>query len=503
MKRKHTLVALALLALAPLAAPPGAGAAAQQAAVPKAGKATPPPPAPAPRIQFPAFLQRELPNGLRLVVIEQHETPSASIQLLLPAGRVYAPAGKAGLAGATASLLREGTAKRSSQQIAETIDSIGGALNTFASTESGIASVQVTSDQLDLGLELLADVILNPTFPAEEIERWRSQALGGLQIDLTDPSYLATVAFERALFADHPYGQPAEGTPESVQGFTREDLVAFHKRQYVPNQAILAIVGDVRPDDAFARAERHFGGWKKGEEARIPPVKPAARERPEIVVVDKPDAVQTEIRAGHVGIAYTDSDHFAAQVYDSVLGGSSSARLFDEVRRKRGLAYGASSSFMMMTQPGYFRLSTSTKTESTVEALGVMLDVVRGLEKGPVPAEELTARKTYITGAFPLEIETPEGIASQVLEAMKYGYGKEFLESYRERISAVTAEDVRKFADRRIEPDRVLVVLVGNAKAFAADLEKKYGKVRTIPLAELDLLQPTLSKAPAAAKPAG
>ncbi len=491
MKMKHALLALALLAPA---------LAAQEKA---AGKATPPPPAPAPKIQFPAFQQRELPNGLRLVVIEQHETPSASIQLLLPAGRVYAPAGKAGLASATAALLREGTATRSSQQIAEAIDSVGGDLGISASTESGIGSVQVTSDQLDLGLDLLADVILHPTFPAEEIERWRSQTLSGLQINQTDPSYLATAAFERVLFADHPYGQPELGTPESVRGLTREDLAAFHKRQYVPNQAILAIVGDVKPEDAFARAERYFGGWKKGEDARIPPVKPAARERPEILVVDKPDAVQTEIRAGHVGIAYTDPDHFAAQVYDSVLGGSSSARLFDEVRRKRGLAYGASSSFLMVTQPGYFRVSTSTKTESTVEALNVMLDIVRGLEKNPVPAEELSARKTYITGAFPLEIETPEGIASQVLEAMKYGYGKEFLESYRDRITAVTAEEVRSFADRRIEPDRVMVVLVGNAKAFAGELEKKYGKVRTIPLAELDLLQPGLSKAPAAEKPAG
>ncbi|HVG09441.1 MAG TPA: pitrilysin family protein [Thermoanaerobaculia bacterium] len=456
-------------------------------------KQTPPPPKPAKEIHFPAFEEKTLANGLRVVVIEQHETPSVSLRLLFPGGKVHTPAGKAGVADATAALIREGTATRSSQQIAQAIDSVGGELNTNASLESGFATVRATSDQIDLGLDLLSDVILRPSFPAEELERWRSQTLSGLQIEQTDPEYIADSAFERLVTGGHPYGLPA-GTPESVKGLTRDDLVAFHKRQYVPNDSILAIVGDVKAADAFAKAERFFGGWPKGAAPVIPKVKQADAKR-QIVIVDKPDAVQTQIRVGQAGLAYRDPDHFPAQVYDAVVGSSSNSRLYEEVRRKRGLSYGAFSEFRMPSEPGWFAASTFTKTESTAEALGLVLEVLENMGKTPVPAEELGARKTYLTGAFPLEIETPDGIAAKVLEALKFGYGREYLESYRDKLGAVTAEQLEAFAERRLHPDRMLIVLVGNAKAFSADVEKRFGKAEVISAAELDLLQPGLRSA--------
>jgi zinc protease len=465
-------------------------AAPQAKAQDKPMKQTPPPPKPAQQIHFPAFEEKTLANGLRVVIVEQHENPSLSLQLLVPGGKVYAPPAKAGLADATAALLREGTQTRSSQQIAETIDAVGGTLDTAASLESAFISVTVTSDQLDLGLDLLSDIVLRPSFPAEELERWRHQTLSGLQIQQSDPSYVATAAFQRLVLGDHPYGTPSSGTVASVRGLTRDDLVAFHRSRYVPNESILAVVGDAKAADAFARVERAFGAWKKGEASVLPPVKAEPRQR--IVVIDKPDAVQTEIRVGQPGLAYRDPDHFAADVYDSVLGGSPSSRLYEEVRRKRALSYGANSEFRMPTQPGWFVASTYTKTESTVDALGVTLDVIQAMDDKPVPAEELAQRKTYITGAFPLEIETPAGVAAKVLEAMKFGYGKEYLESYRSRIDAVTADQLQSFASRRIQPDRMLVVLVGNAKAFAADLEKRFGPFETIPLTGVDLLQPDL-----------
>lgn len=392
--------------------------------------------------------------------------------------------------------MREGTRTRSSQQIAEAIDAVGGTLDTAASLESGFVSVLVTSDQLDLGLDLLSDVVLRPTFPAEELERWRGQTLSGLRIQQSDTGYLATSGFQRLVLGDHPYGTPAGGTVESIQGLTRDDLVAFHGRRYIPNGAILAMVGDVKALDAFAKAERAFGAWKRGEETPIPEVKAAPKRR--IVVIDKPDAVQTEIRVGHVGIAYRDPDHATADVYDAVFGATPSSRFYEEVRQKRGLSYGAYSEFRMASQPGWFVAGTNTKTESTVEALAVTLDVLRGLVGKPVPAGELAQRKTYITGAFPLEIETPGGVAGKVLEALKFGYGKEYLETYRSRVDAVTAEQVAAFASQRIHPDQTLIVLVGDAKAFARDLEAKIGPFETIPAAAVDLLQPDLrAKTPA------
>ena len=453
-----------------------------------------PPGQPAKEVHFPAFEQKALDNGLRVVVIEHREAPAVTVQMLLRAGKVFDPAPKSGLAAATARLLREGTATRSSQQIAQTIDSIGGSLDTYGSWDSAGAALQVTSDQLDLGLDLLADLVLHPSFPAEEVERWRRQTLNGLQVQQEDASYLADATFERAVFDGHPYGLPEDGTPGSVASLTRDDLVAFHRAHYVPNQAILAVVGDVKAADAFARVERAFGSWPRGKDHVVPKVQIARRDKLRIVVIDMPDAVQSEIRIGQVGVAFADPDFFAAEVYNSVLGGGSSSRLYQQVRVKRGLSYGVSSSFVKSLEPGSFQASTFTKTESTVQVVEVILETMRELQKTLVPAAELEARKTYLSGVFPLQIETPQGIAGKLIEAMKYGLGRDFIESHRSRIDAVTAEQVRSFADRRIHPESFLVVVAGNAASFVPDLQKKLGPVEVIPYKELDLLQADLRK---------
>jgi zinc protease len=483
------------LAQAPAAkARKAAAPAAPQAMAKPSTPATPPPPAPAKEIRFPAFQEKTLANGLHLVVIEQHEQPLVSLRMLLNAGKAYEPDGKAGLANATSALLTKGTATRSAQQIAQTIDFVGGHLDANAGTEAGYVDLGVTSDQLDLGFDLVADVVLHPTFPQDELERWRRQAVNGLQINLQDASYVATTANIRLIFGDYPYGRPAGGTPESLAGLTRDDLVAFHKQRFIPNQTILAIVGDVKPADAFARAERAFGSWPKGTPSELPrfDVKPPAKAR--IVVIDKPDAVQTEIRLGQVGITYRDPSLFAAEVYNSILGGSASARLYEEIRRKRGLSYGANSFFLEESQPGFFEVSTFTKTESTAEALALAFEVLRGLREKPVPEAELSSAKTYLTGAFPLEVETANGIATKVLEAMHFGYGREFLESYNDRISKVGAADVQRFAETHIHPEQMTAVLVGNAAKFTDALKKTYGEVEVIPIAEVDLVRPDLRK---------
>jgi zinc protease len=485
--RIQSLIAAGLLLAA-------AAAAAATADTPPKAKDPGPKPAAAKEVRFPSFEQKTLANGLRVVVVEQHEQPLVSVRMVLKAGKSFEPAGKAGLAEATGALLTKGTATRSAQQIAEAIDFVGGDLGTRAGIESGFANAEVTSDQLDLGFDLLSDVVLHPTFPQEELDRWRRQALSGLQIQQQDADYLAATALDRLLFGNHPYGNPGDGTPESLKALTRDDLAAFHRRRYVPNEAILAVVGDVKPADAFARAERAFGGWKAGEAASLPAVPERRGRGYKIVVIDKPDAVQTEIRLGQVGIAFRDPGLYAERVYNSVLGGTPSSRLFDEVRRKRGLSYGAGSYFTEASQPGWFVASTSTKTESTLEALEVSLDVIRGLQKEPVPAAELGAAKTYITGAFPLEIETADGIAAKILEAMKFGYGREFVESYNDRISKVSAADVQRFARERVHPDDMVIVLAGNAAAFSEGLKKKYGSFETIPAAEVDFLRADLRR---------
>lgn len=464
--------------------------------------ATPPAPQPMRELRFPPFEQRTLANGLRLVAIERHGEPEVSLHLMLPAGQLYEPAAKAGLASATADLLTQGTASRSAQQIAAAIDGVGGSLDSGSGGDFANVSVSVTSDQLDLALELLADVVLHPSFPAAEVERWRSKRLSGLAVQRSNPGYLADVAFQRLVFGAYPYGSPALGTPESLRGLTREDLASFHRAHYLPNGAILAVVGDFRQEQALASVERAFAGWARAAAPRPPVLELPAYQRPKVVVVDKPDAVQTQIRVGQAALAYTDPDFFTATVYGTVLGGSSSGRLFREVRIKRGLAYGAYSGFAEQLVTGSFAARTSTKTASTVQALRVTLDEIAGMATAPVPAVELDEAKTYLNGALPLEIESAGEVAARVLNALGYGLGREFLDSYRDRIGAVTAAAIQRFAAARIHPQRSVVVLVGNAAAFGPELANEIGPYETIPAAELDPLAPELRQRAAAPAPA-
>jgi zinc protease len=486
---RTSLAALALTALLALATATGR----QAAAVPP----TPPAPQPLRELRFPAFAQKRLANGLRLVAIERHTDPEVSLRLVVPAGKLYEPTAKAGLAGATAALLTQGTATRSAQQIAAAIDGVGGTLSAGSGADFVYVSASVTSDQLGLALELLADVVLHPSFPADELERWRRKSLSNLELQTANPAYLADVAFQRAVYGTFPYAYPMRGTPESVRALTRDDLVAFHRVHYRPNGAILAVVGDFKPEQALTDVKRAFGRWARGAAPRPPALALPGYQRHRVLVVDKPDAVQTQIRVGQAAIRYTDPDFFTADVFATVLGGGSNGRLFQEIRRKRGLAYGAYCGLAEQLVSGHFAANTSTKTESTIEALRLTMELVAGMAKAPVPKVELDEAKTYLNGSFPLEIETADDVASRVLTTLSYGLGREFLDDFRDRISAVTAAQVQRFAGARLHPDRMVVVLVGKAAAFGPELAKQLGPYETIPAAELDPLAADLRKPPA------
>lgn len=499
--RRSVFTAALLGAVAAFAAPASPAWSQQPAREPG------PAPQPPREVRLPEVHEKTLANGLRVVVLENHEQPSVSLRVVVQAGRIYDRADRAGLASATATLLTKGTATRSAGQIAETIDKVGGTLMPQASMDISWVQTQLTSDQVDLGLELLADVVLRPSFPAEEVERWRKQTLNSLRIQAQSPDYLAQAVFDRAVYGDHPYGLPPTGTPESVSALQRDDFVRFHQTHYLPNTAIITVAGDVKPAEAFARVERHFASWKKGTAPKPPAPLEAARAaaaKRRILVVDKPDAVQTQVQVGQLGHSFTDPIYFPAQIYSAILGGGVSSRLYKEIRRDRGLSYGAYSGFQTPVQTGSFRATTSTKTESTLQALDLILENFEKMAAEPVPAPELEGRKAYLTGTFVLQTEIPESLSNLLVTAMINGLGKESVESYRERIDAVTAADVQRFARERIHPDRALIVLVGNASAFREELEKKYGPVETIPYQEVDLLQASLRRSGKAdpAKPA-
>jgi hypothetical protein len=275
--------------------------------------------------------------------------------------------------------------------------------------------------------------------------------------------------------------------------------VAFHKARFSPNNATLAIVGDLKAKEAFDLAEKTFGSWPQGEAAPAPKFTPTVAGKYRFIILDKPDAAQTEIRAGMPGIARNDPDYFPAAVTNTILGGAPfSSRIESELRVKRGLTYGAGSHFDARALGGAFQIETNTKTATTAEAVQVILEQVAGLRAGEVPAEELAARKGYLTGVFVVALETPGAVASRLLQAELYGLGRDYLETYTPKVQAVTAADVRRIAEARIVPDQFVVVLAGNAKEFEEQI-RKLGPVEKIPFDEVDTTSATLRRAAAPA----
>lgn len=429
----------------------------------------PPRPLPAREVKFPPYQFRTLANGLQVIAVAHHEQPAVSLRLILRAGGSHDPADKTGLATLAAALLDQGTTTRSAEQIASTIDSIGGAIGTGSGSDLTFIQAVVMKDSLDLALDLVADIARNPAFAPEEIDRQKQQMLSGLKVSYEDPDYIAGVVFDRLVYGYHPYGRPDSGTPQSIASITREDLVNFHKTWFGANNAILAIVGDVQPEDAFAGVERAFGKWARAQNAESKNLEPPPATR-RVVVVDRPGAVQTEIRVGNIALPRKHPDYLALDLALKILGGEGGNRLHRVLRSERGLTYGASADVHALKEAGDLMADTDTRSETTGEVLRLIVDEMWRLQRQKVSQRELADAQAYLTGSFPLTIETPSAIALQILNAVFYGLDLEELETFRERVNAVTPDDIQRVAQRYLRPDRLSIVLVGDASVFAKHL---------------------------------
>jgi zinc protease len=445
-------------------------------------------------VKFPPYQFKTLANGLQVIAVSHHEQPAVSLRLIVRAGGAQDPPEKSGVASLVAALLDQGTTSKNAEEIASTIDYIGGLIGTGAGSDLSFINAMVMKDSLDLGLDLISDVARNPTFAPEEIERQRQQILSGLKVGYEDPDYIAGMVFDRLVYGFHPYGRPDSGTPESIAAIKRDDLVAFHKMWFGANNAILAIVGDVAPEDAFAGAERAFGKWGRAEATAPKPVDPPPPTR-RVVVVDRPGAVQTEIRVGNIGLPRKHKDYLALDLAINILGGEGGNRLHRVLRSDRGLTYGASADINAFKDAGNIVADTDTRSEVTAEALRLIVDEFWRLQRQRVHEAELADAKAYLTGSFPLTIETPSEIALQILNAVFYGLDLNDLQTYRERVNAITAEDIQRVAREYLKPDRLSIVLVGDASAFAKHLAGVgFDQYERIPLADLDLSSPDLRR---------
>jgi zinc protease len=343
-------------------------------------------------------------------------------------------------------------------------------------------------------MDLIADVVRLPSFAPEEIERQRSQAMSALRVSLQDPDFIARAVLDRLIYGFHPYGFPDTGMPDTLARITRNDLVEFHRRYFAPNNAILAIVGDVAAAEAFAAAQKVFGDWpRQTVEAPSLPAPPRPTRR--VVVIDKPDSVQTAVRIGQLGVPRKTRDHMALDQTIRILGGEGSNRLYRVLRSERSLTYSASADMNAMFLAGDFSAETDTRSEATAEAARLIIDEFARMPREGTSEGELSAAQAYMTGSFPLTIETPNAIARQVVNVVFYDLSLDDLRTYRQRANSVTPEDVLRAARAYLQPDRLSIVMVGNAEAFKDQLSKVgLGKYELVSLDRLDLTAADLTK---------
>jgi zinc protease len=479
------------------------------AAAPAAGQAPawpeerPPRPLPARDVKFPPYQIRTLKNGLQVIAVSHHEQPAVSLRLIVGAGGANDPIDKPGVASLMASLLDQGTATKSAEQIATTIDSIGGAIGAGSGTDLTFITGLVMKGSFALGLDLVSDLAQNPAFAPQEIERQRQQVLSGLKVSYDDPEYLAGVVFDRLVYGFHPYGKPDSGTPASIGSITRDDLVQFHRTWFGANNAILAIVGDVTPDEAFAGAERAFGSWRRTAQEAIKPVDPPPPTR-RVVVIDRPGSAQTEIRAGNIALPRKHPDYIPLNLAMRILGGEGGNRLHRVLRSERGLTYGASAEINALKETGDLVAETDTRSETTTETLRLLVDELARLQRQRVSPRELSEAQAYISGSFPLTIETPASIAVQIIHAVVFGLDLVEMERFRDLVNAVSVDDIQRVAQKYLHPDRLSIVLVGDASKFAKQLPAiGFERVEVIAVRDLDLTSPDLRRASAPGRPRG
>lgn len=440
----------------------------------------PPAPAPLRPAQFPPFQEVALPNGMTLLLIENHEQPSLSVTLSFRAGTAYDPAGKEGLAALVAELLTKGTPTRSADQIAATIEGVGGTLSASGGEDFFTVATDVLSDHADLAFELLGDVTRRATFPAGELELARTRYLSALEVEMSQPENVAARVFAKEIYGRHPYGRSA--TPASYKATTRDDVTSFASRRLRPSGALLVVAGDMTLARARALALQTFGSWRGVPPATPPyPAVPVKRGT-DIVLVHRPGSVQSNIVMGNTTFLPTDTGYYAARMATQVLGGGADARLFLILREQKSWTYGSYASLQRSRGMGHWEATFEGRTAVTDSALAEMLRQVDRMRSEVIPDTELTAAKGFLVGSFPLTIETPRQIARSVTTARLLGLGPEYLRRYRERLAGVGALRARAAARRTYRRDALTIVVVGDAK----EIYDKLKAIAPVRLVDID-----------------
>ena len=434
-----------------------------------------PPPASAPRrLELPKISKWRLANGLALEIVEDHRIPLVTVRLGLPAGSVRDASGEEGTAEAVAASLTDGVPGLTSAQIAEKVAALGASLDASASSDAATISGSVLSENFEEFFRLFSRVVVEPSFPPDELEIYRDNAVQRLTLAHTQPAFLGQERLSAILFGAHPYARVA--TETSLKSLTRERLEKFYRACYKPSGAVLVLYGDVTPAAARALAEKSFAEWKGAPPASgtFPPL--PRRSGRTVALVDRPGSVQARIVIGSVAPTEKSPVYFPLQLANNVFGGGSASRLFMDIREKKGYTYDPDSSFSTRKQYGTFVADCTVRNDVAIPAVGVFFDLFDSSAKTPPSAEELAHSKTFLNGIFALRLATQSGVANQLLRIELFGLPADWLETYRAKIAAVTPAEAASATKTYIDAPNPVLVVVGDAKILKEGLAK-YGKV--------------------------
>ncbi|HEY0102655.1 MAG TPA: pitrilysin family protein [Brevundimonas sp.] len=447
-----------------------------------------PEPGPAVEPATPAVAERRLANGMRVLVARKPGLPLVSARMSFEAGTSDDPSGKAGVASFTASLLDQGTATRSAPEIATEVERLGASIGAGASADFTNVFASSPSNVFPQTVALMADVVRNPAFATEELDRAKTQTLAGLRVQLSQAGPVAALAAARAVYGEAPYAVPGSGTPATIPGLTREDIAAFHQSRYRPSQATLVFSGDITPDAAYALAEQAFGDWRDPAGAAMASGDPAgAPVAPRVIVIDQPGAGQAAVVTALRGIARTDEDYFPMLVGNALLGGGFSARLSQEIRIKRGLSYGAGSGLNVRQDEGILTATAQTRNDAAAQVAELMLAEISRLSETQATEAELAPRKATLIGGFGRQLETVDGLGGLVANLALYGLPISNLATYADDVNGVTPAAIQAAAAENLPANAASVVIVGDAAQFLEALRAKYPNVEVIPLSSLNI----------------
>lgn len=417
-----------------------------------------------------------LANGLKLITVEDRRLPIVSFRLLFKTGAATEPRELPGLLSMLTTMLNEGTLTRTSQQIAAEVERLGASLSASAGADSTVVAASALAEYQSEILDLMADIVLNPTFPENELHVQRDNAKQGLVAQRAQPAFLADERVSKILFGEHPYSVVA-ATEASLDQLSGEILQQFHKQMFVPNNAVLIVVGDVETKGLAAEVEKLFGNWQPGEIAKHNfPALPEVTEKV-VYFVDRPASAQSTIVLANQSAKRNSPDFFEILTMNQVLGAGASSRLFMNLREEKDMTYGAYSSFDMRREAGAFEASAEVRSTLTGDALKEFFYEINRIQTEIVPEQELADAKNYMTGVFPIRLETQEGLIGQLVTMQTHELPGDYLKTYRENINRVTAAEVQRAAQKHIAPDKMAIVVVGDQTAVLEQIEPYAEKI--------------------------